>query len=229
MIHDAFVRNGGALPKNGTVPLCTAAAAVADPTMPCVEIEHDYGPAQPTLIWSPSTTLRLPAGISLSARGEYRGGNYSTDSNFLHGGVSRGAWMGPCWPYYVSPYDGLKTTPIYGPVTSQYTLALKPDTPAWWVAQCTPSLSREGFNTRKADYFKVRSVSAQVPLDAVMPDRVSNSSLTVSVNNAWRWLNKEWLYGDPEWGQDVDGLTAGRPTLLPPPTYSFSASLKVQF
>jgi outer membrane receptor protein involved in Fe transport len=227
MIRGEYVRNGDVV---GT-PLasCTIAAAIANPALPCIEAEHDYGPAQPTLIWSPSTTVRLPGGISLSARGEYRGGNYTTDSNFLHGGIQRGAWMTPCWPYYANPYDGTRQTPPYKPQTSAHTNALKPDTPANWVAQCTPAMSREGFNTRKADYFKLRTVSAQVPMDFAFPDRVSNSALTVSLNNAWRWLNDEWLYGDPEWGQDVDGLTTGRPTLLPPPTYSFTASLKVQF
>lgn len=137
--------------------------------------------------------------------------------------------MVPCWPYYANPYDGTRQTPKYAPPTPQHTLALKPGVPAKWAAQCTPTLSREGFNTRKADYFKLRTVSAQIPLDFAFPDRISNAALTLSVNNAWRWLNEEWTYADPEWGTDVDGLLTGRPTMLPPPTYSFNASLRVQF
>jgi outer membrane receptor protein involved in Fe transport len=227
-IQTAFVRNGEK-PFTGTLPLCTAAAAVADPTLSCVDLNHFYGPAQPTLIWSPTATLRAPAGVVLAARGEFRGGNYTTDSNFLHGGVSRGAWMVPCWDYYANPYDGTRQTPAYAPPTPQHTLALKPGVPANWAGQCTPTLSREGFNTRKADYFKLRSVSAQIPVDFAFPDRVNNASLTLAVNNAWRWLNEEWEYGDPEWGTATDGLLTGRPTLAPPPTYTFNASLRVQF
>ena len=225
-IRTRFVRNGE---KPGTPIQCTAAAAVADPGLPCIDLNHTYGPAQPTLTIGPSVTMRVPYGITLAARGEYRGGHYVTESNFTQGGVSRSAWMPACWPYYVNPYDGTRQTPAYAPPTPANTLVLKPDTPARFMAMCSVVLGHEGYSTIKADYFKLRNVSASIPVDFAFPDRVSNAVLTVSAINAWRWLNDEWLVGDPEMGLDVNGLTAGRASSQPPPTYSLNASLRLQF
>jgi hypothetical protein len=181
----------------------------------------------------------MPKGIDLTARGEYRGGFYTTQSNFTDGGVGRGAWMVQCWPYYTNPYDGR----IYGykdpaTVTKEtgkvFNLNLKPTTPATYVAMCTPTLSNAGYSTIKGDYFKLRSVSVQLPLDFAFPDRISSSSLTLSLNNAWRWLNSDWEVGDPEMSTPIDNpnsaqLTSGGAGSTPPPTYSFSASLRLQF
>jgi hypothetical protein len=177
----------------------------------------------------PSTTIRGPAGVTLSARGEFRGGMYVTESNFTQGGVSRSAWMPACWPYYVNPYDGTRQTPAFAPPTPAHTLALKPDTPARFVAMCSVALGHEGYSTIKGDFFKLRSVALQVPLDFAMPDRVSNATLTLAAMNAWRWLNDQWLVGDPEMGIPVDGLVSGRASSAPPPTYSLNASLRLQF
>jgi outer membrane receptor protein involved in Fe transport len=218
-----WVRNGDVV---GT-PLssCTSAAAVANPALPCLDDTHIYGPVQPTLTWAPNANLRLPAGISLSAAGEFRGGMYMSDGT-TNGGVSRSAWMPICWPYYVSPYDGPSNN--YAKPTAQHTLALKPDTPAKWVATCTPALNQDVLTTRKADYFRLRTVSAQVPLDFAMPDRVSNSSITFSLNNSWSWFNSDWTIMDPEMGR-ADALVPGPQNTLPPTTWSGSASIRVQF
>jgi outer membrane receptor protein involved in Fe transport len=228
-IRTRWVRNGEK-PLTGTTLLqCTAAAAVADPTLPCIDLNHIYGPAQPTLIVGPSMTVRGPAGVTLSARGEFRGGMYITESNFTQGGVSRSAWMPACWPYYVNPYDGTRQNPAFAPPTAAHTLALRPDTPARFVAMCSVALGHEGYSTIQGDFFKLRSLALQIPLDFAMPDRVSNAVLTLSANNAFRWLNSQWLVGDPEMGIPVDGLLSGRASSSPPPTYSLNASVRVQF
>jgi outer membrane receptor protein involved in Fe transport len=232
-IRTRWVRNGEK-PVTGALIQCTAAAAVADPGLPCIDNNHIYGESNPTLTLGPNMTLRAPLGITLSARGEFRGGFYTTQSNFTEGGVSRGAWMVQCWPYYTNPYDG----PIYGykqptdvarETGKVFNLNLKPDTPARYVAMCTPTTSHAGYSTQKGDYFKLRSVSLQLPMDFVFPDRINNTALTLSLGNAWRWLNDEWEVGDPEMGTSVDGIVAGGASSSPPPTYSFSASLRLQF
>ena len=227
-IRTRWVRNGEKT-ATGSLIQCTAAAAVADATLPCIDLNYIHGPAQPTLIVGPSTTVRVPGGITLSARGEYRGGFYVTQSNFTDGGVSRSAWMPECWPYYVNPYDGTRQTPEYAPPTAANTLALKPGTPARYVAMCSVATSNAGYSTILGNWFKLRSLSAQVPVDFAFPDRVSNAALTLSLNNYFRWLNEQWVVGDPEMSTPVDGLTSGGAGSAPPPAWSFNASLRVQF
>jgi outer membrane receptor protein involved in Fe transport len=234
-LRSDFMRNGEQIARTATgalastIPDCETAAWRALPdfaNQPCREPFHIYGPTQPTLTVSPTTTVRLPAGISVSAVGEYRGGHYMSDG-VTGGGVSRSAWMPTCWPFYVKPYEG-KSNGYKGPITGE-TLALKDDTPARWRGACTPSLSRGGYTVAKADYFVLRSVSAQIPLDFVMPDRVSSSTLTLSMNNAWRWKNSEWVIMDPDMATSAnDNLVNGTNTRTAP-VYYMNASLRVQF
>ena len=184
-----------------------------------------HGPTYPTLIWSPRTSIRAPGGITLSANGEFRGGHYTQERNFTSGGVGRGAWMPVCWDYYVNPYDG--PTNNYARPGPEFTRALKPDTPALWRAICTPSTTRDSLTARKSDFFRLRNVSAQIPVNAVFPERISNAVLTVTVSNYWSWFNDQWVIGDPEQGFAED-YTFG-PESLPPPTWNLNASLRVTF
>ncbi len=232
-LRSDFVRNGDKVAMTAagavatTIPACESTAWKALPdfaSRPCTENNHIYGPTQPTLTVAPTTTFRLPAGISLSATGEYRGGHFMSDG-VTGGGVSRSAWMPTCWPYYVNPYEG-SSNGYKGPAANQ-TLALKPDTPARWRAACTPALSKAGYTAAKADYFVLRSVSTQVPLDFITPDRVSSAMLTVSLNNAWRWKNKEWVVMDPDMAT-ADGLVNGTNTRTAP-VWNVNASLRLQF
>jgi outer membrane receptor protein involved in Fe transport len=216
---------------------CTSAAAKSAPADPCIDQNHIYGEAQPTLTVGPHVTLRGPMGVTLSARGEYRGGYYTTQNNFTDGGVSRGAWMVQCWPYYTNPYDGRlynyqSPTDVTKATGQVFNLNLKPETPAKYVAMCTAALSNSGYSTIKGDYFKLRSVSVQIPMDFAFPDRINSSALTLTASNAWRWLNHQWDVGDPEMDTAVDGsasLLSGRAGSSPPPAYTFSATLRLQF
>ena len=141
------------------------------------------------------------------------------------GGVSRSAWMPTCWPWYANPYEG-KSNNYAGP-SPQQTLALKPETPARWRAICTPSLSNGAYTNAPADYFVVRSVSAQVPVDFAFPDRISSALLTMSINNAWRWRNKDWIIMDPDM-VTAEGLVNGSNTRTAP-VWNANVSLRVQF
>ena len=193
---------------------------------PIIEPNHVFGPTEPTLTWAPRTTVRIPGGITLSALGEFRGGFYHPGS-FLTGAVGRGGWAIDCWDWYVNPYDGPANNFVTpGP---EWTHELKPETPALFRAACSRSHTTTGFSVRKADYFRLRNVSAQIPIDFAFPDRISNAILTLQLTNAWTRYHKDWKVFDPEMGL-ADNIAPWLGTgVLTPPTYGFNASLRVQF
>ncbi|MBI4520795.1 MAG: TonB-dependent receptor [Gemmatimonadetes bacterium] len=182
---------------------------------PVIEQNHIYGPAQPTLIVSPSTTVRLPAGIMLAVRGEYKAGHFYQDSNIESGAVSRSATVPSCWRYYANKGVNNQLIPL-------------DQVPALGRARCTPSLTNSDYFIYPADFFRLRSVSATVPVEFLLSDRVSSAALTVSLNNSWSW--KEMPILDPELGQNgaPEDLSIDSSPRLPPPI-QFIASLRVTF
>ncbi len=185
---------------------------IADPVR---KRDHVYGPNFPTHNVGPRTSVRLPGGIFLSAAGEFKGGHYLRDSNVHPGGVSRGGKMPLCWPYYADKENNTN-------------IELRSDTPALWRARCTPSLIDSGYLTWDADFFRLRSLSAQVPVDFAFPDRIGSALLTLALNNSYTW--KRMPYLDPEMrgnqgGNDLaQAIAARNPTPI-----SFRASLRIQF
>ena len=86
-----------------------------------------------------------------------------------------------------------------------------------------------GLTTRKADYFRLRDISAQIPVDFALPDRFSTAILTLQATNAWTWYNEDWVTGDPEMGlAGYQGAWLGNGT-MPPPTWSMKGSLRLVF
>ena len=47
----------------------------------------------------------------------------------------------------------------------------------------------------KGDFFKLRSVSATIPVDAVFPERVSNATFTLALRNSYLWRRRcrSWI------------------------------------
>jgi hypothetical protein len=193
---------------------------------PIIEDNHIYGPSEPTRTFSPRTTVRVPGGITLSAQGEYRGGHYVNDGG-LQTGVTRGAWMPFCWAYYVSPYDG-PTERFAPPNPAVHTLTLKPDTPALERALCTSTISTTDITTTKGDFFRLRNLGVQIPVDFVFPDRVSNAQLTLSLNNAFGWQKASWMIRDPDMGSS-EGLVDGPGVTSLPTPITGNISLRLQF
>ena len=181
---------------------------------PVIEEDHIYGPNYPTLTVTPNLTLRVPGNITLSAVGEYKGGAYVTIGNTSSGGVSRGAMMPICWPYYENP--GIDTE-------------LRDDTPALWRARCDATLVDSDFYTFPIDFFRLRTVAASIPVDFLMPERVSNATLTLSLNESYTWTKNF-----PELDPEMRSNTGGEDTVhtidnrVPMPI-SFRASLRIQF
>jgi hypothetical protein len=134
--------------------------------------------------------------------------------NTTHGGIRRGAKMPMCFPYYQSP--GVTTE-------------LKADTPALWRTRCTASLTNGDFHIYPIDFFRLRTVAASIPMDFLFPDKVSNSILTLSLNESFSWI-KDFQDLDPEvrsnQGADATVHTASNRTPMP---ITFRASLRITF
>ncbi len=141
-----------------------------------------WGPNLPTTFVSPSITVRAPGGITLAARGDYKGGFYMNEQVFP---IGRSVRSPLCFPYYVDPQNSNEVrTPI----------------PAIWMARCGSTSQQEGYMW-DASFFKLRSVSATIPMDFAFPDRVNSSLLTIALNNSYLWM-KEMPFMDPETSAD---------------------------
>jgi TonB-dependent starch-binding outer membrane protein SusC len=187
---------------------------------PCVQRNVFRGSDLPTHTVSGFTTLRLPYGVSVSARGEYRGGHYFTGFSAGPIAVGRGVRSPACFDHY--RYNDATTT----------STALEAGVPALWVARCTSSPAT-GYS-QKADYFKVRSLSITIPTDFAFPDRVQNSTLTLAFGNLYTWSRSMFgTYGIETFGNAgiaSEGASIGIATNERiPPTTTFRASLRVTF
>ena len=89
-----------------------------------------------------------------------------------------------CFPYYADPNNSN---------------ALLPDIPAEWYARCN-TVDTENY-VWDASFFKLRSVSASIPMDFAFPDRVGSSTLTIAMLNSFLWM-KEMPFMDPEASSD---------------------------
>jgi hypothetical protein len=128
------------------------------------------GPLYPTHFVTPSVTLRMPGNILLAARGEYRGGHFREVNEIS---ISRSVRSPLCFPYYTDPANSI---------------TLKADAPAIWRERCTPANGDDYWFD--ADYFKLRSVTATVPIDRFMPSSVTGASLTLALNNIFDWYRE---------------------------------------
>lgn len=174
--------------------------------------EQFIGPKFPTHFVTPSLTLRVPGNISISARGEYRGGNF-VEVNPMP--ISRSVRSPLCFPYYVDP------------ATSN---ELKSDIPNIWRERCSPSGADDYWFD--ADYFKLRSVSATVPVDFAFPERVSNAMLTLTLANAFDWYREIPWYDlelNSDSGSGAAGEGIGNAAERTPSPATFRISLRVTF
>ncbi len=78
-----------------------------------------------------------------------------------------------CFPYYTDPANDI---------------TLVNELPAIWAERCDPSYGDDYWFD--GDYFKLRTVSATVPVAFAFPDQVSNATLTLSLNNAYDWFRE---------------------------------------
>ena len=187
--------------------LVTNPTAIEDPIY---EQDHIFGPQLPTRTFSMNTAVRLPKGIILSATGEYRGGHVINRNPIS---ISRSVRSPICRPFYTDPDNSI---------------TLRDDTPALWRARCTPSESGRGY-WYDSSYFKLRNVSAQVPVDFAFSDRITSSTLTLTLSNSYLWT-KELPWMDPETlgnqGANSTGLSSSERVVSP---VTLRLSLRVTF
>jgi len=191
---------------------------------PIYEDDAFIGPTEPTHIIGLSTTLELPKGISLSARGEYMGGHWAREfsSNLMAQRTGAGA-IGCDHVYEIIPHDRTylgpgDTHPNLGQVNARDR------------ALCF-SRSRSSAWYLPLDFAKLREVTLQAPLPLPL-SRVENATVTLSARNLFRWVNSDFYSHDPEAlgsGAQITSLTGGAITDHVPAPASFTLSVRVIF
>jgi outer membrane receptor protein involved in Fe transport len=140
---------------------------------------NDFGYIQsrPTTLATLNTTVRLPAGISISARSDYTGGGAWQTRNAMGSAVGRNVRSPVCIPYYVQETG----------------VVLRADTPAIWAHRCTPALN-QAYDV-DVEEFRIQSISATFPMDFAFPDRIQNAVLTLVMNNPKVFHHHWWGMG----------------------------------
>ena len=157
---------------------------------PIIEQNHIFGPSQPTKIISLNTSLRVPFGIELFARGEYQGGHFiNEDASFQ--ALSRAVRWPTCFAAY-----GKQSTPTD---QSQWT--------AWERATCNSSQARQDMFIFPADFFKLRDVTMRVAVPSRLLRGVRSANVSVSVLNWFSSKRDEFRVFDPEMAGN-DGFNA---------------------
>jgi hypothetical protein len=104
------------------------------------------------------------------------------------------------------------------------------DLTAWERAFCIPAnVDSRAFYFKK-DFFKVRDMTLRLPMGWAIP-QVQNATLSVTVQNWFRWVNSDFRIFDPEMGArdniDEQGVTSIQEHIAPPAI--FTASLRFNF
>ena len=148
-------------------------------------VNHTFGPAQPTLILSPTLNINTWKGITISARGEYQGGAFiNEDASFQ--ALSRSV----LWPTCTRAYEAIAGNQ---PLTPRERLT------------CIPANARQDMFIFPADFFKIRDITVTVPLGRLIP-KTASSTLVLSAQNIFR-KNIGMPLFDPEMSGN-DGFNA---------------------
>jgi hypothetical protein len=178
---------------------------------PTIQNYCTHGPSFPTLTLGFNTTIRLPKGIQIVARGEYQGGHYVRDdvsSNALTRAVR--------WPYCFEAYP-------------QIAAGNEGNLSTWLQSTCIPGNADGDYTVYPADFFKLRELSLRLPVDFALRGSATGT-MTLSARNAFRWINPDFPVFDPEMMGD-EGTNAmirsiGHHVPLPA---TFTAFLRVAF
>lgn len=181
---------------------------------PNVVPDSVHGPNQPTTIAGFSTTVGLPKGIMVTARGEYQGGGY-----MYNGAQAAATRRSVRWAGCFEAYNTWETQG-YEALTAEER------------ARCDVNLYRSDFAVQPSDFFKIREVSVQAPLPESWASRMgaSRASFTLSGRNFFRWVSPLMRTLDPEVGANVGYNTRVRSMLehVPPPAF-YTVSFQVVF
>ncbi|MGQ0649219.1 MAG: TonB-dependent receptor domain-containing protein [Gemmatimonadaceae bacterium] len=181
---------------------------------PVLKVDHIFGPNTPSRTIGLSTTFELPWQITLSARGEYQGGHYMSDGS-SEDAASRAITT---WPRCLAG-NALRRAGRGAETTAKNRLL------------CDSRFYRQGSFIQKADFFKVRDITARAALPFRIPG-ASSAFVTLSAQNWIRWVNDEFEIFEPEMmgaaepgTQRVRALGIG----VTPPPATFMAALRLVF
>jgi hypothetical protein len=156
-------QQGDSVPRPGLDPSIHAC------TFPSFNI-YGYPLPRASVLAGGVVTLRMPFGITVSARGDYQGGRgFWRSTNPIP--ITRNVRSPACLQWYQNTEN----------------VAVKLDAPAIWVQRCNSALGGQGSYNHKADIFQLRTISATVPMDFLFPDRIQSSTLTLVMGNPMVW------------------------------------------
>lgn len=157
--------------------------AVAEPI---IEQDHVWGATIPTTVLGVSSTIRLPHGIEIDARGEYMGGHYIFDN--VGNNLARREVYPPCEPAYA-----LRDAGRGDELTAWQRV--------WCIAGNVPD---DGGPIYPGDFFRFRELTLRAPLPSAMLGDW-RATVVLSAQNFWAWKNDDFLLFDPEMVGD-DGM-----------------------
>src|SRR6185503_14367793 len=196
---------------NDPVPMV---AGVATPTIISATNTSmcNHGPNLPKWTYGMQTGFELPKGVSLRARGEYMGGNYMYDGAAFNAVTRSIRWPG-CYDFYTLQETGRIS-----------------EAKAIDVARCTVALTKADYFIYPADFFKLREVSLSAPIPTRYIRGATSARFTISGQNVWKWVNKDFPVFDPETGNN-DGFNSRVRSILEhvPPPAVYTAALRLTF
>jgi TonB-linked SusC/RagA family outer membrane protein len=190
---------------------------------PCAsDGQYVFGPLQPTRILGGTVTLRLPRGISISARGEHQSGAWISDGA-SDAALSRsvGSWPTCRRAVLVLAADGDASNNA-----AQRSTDLTP-----WEQTVCPGAGRVYDGDAlwyKQDFLKLRDLTLTVPVGFAVPS-VETAVLRVSLQNYFKKIYDLPLF-DPEM-TSRDSLNESNRSIsehVPPPA-TITASLRITF
>ena len=225
----AFDVTGGGWVEPGFPPLAARGIIINNPDdfaapdtvcrSSCSGPYHIFGPQQPTLILGQLLTLRLPKGITLSARSEYQGGAWINDGASFNA-LSRSVRWPTCARAYPILYPGgsavIDTTNI-----SQLTARER--------KECIPRYTNSDTFWFPQDFWKLRDVTLTIPIGWAIR-QASSATLSITAQNYLKWINKELRLFDPEMvGRDaLNDQSRSISEHVPPPAV-ITFNLRVTF
>ncbi len=219
---DFSIGNFGWIMKGQAIPMIRTDFCLANPSEKAAPIvisptkanpnACNYGPNLPPHTYGVNTELKLPYDIRFNARGEYMGGHYMYDGAAWNAVTRSVRWPG-CYSFYA-----LQETGRIAEATALQT------------SRCTVSLAKSDYFVYPANFFKLRNLSVAVPIATRYLAGATSAYLTLSGNNIYKWVNKDFPVFDPETGNN-GGFDAQVRSILEhvPPPATYMASLRVTF
>src|SRR5216117_115931 len=181
---------------------------------------HIFGPQQPTLVLGQVLTVRLPKGVTLSARGEYQGGGWIQDGASFNA-LSRSVRWPTCGRAYPILYPGGSTDSLHFGNIPQLTARER--------KECVPSNTNADTFWFPQDFWKLRDVTLTIPVGWAIR-RAASATLIITAQNYLKWVNDQLRLFDPEMvGRDaLDSQNRDISEHIPPPAV-ITVNLRVTF